>query len=37
VVAQYRREEDVTDGTTSAPPDAVAVVLQLQAMPQVRD
>jgi DNA-binding transcriptional ArsR family regulator len=35
VVARYRREEDVADGTATAPETAAPVVVQLQIMPEV--
>ncbi len=37
VVASYRRDDDVADGTVEPPTEAEVVVVQLQVMPQLRD
>lgn len=35
VIARYRRDDDVADGTTAAPDQAELVVVQLQLMPEL--
>lgn len=37
VIASYRRDDDVADGTVEPPTDAELVVVQLQVMPQLSD